>query len=227
MNSTQIIPAINARSFQEIKNKIALVEPYAEWIQLDVSDGKFTHWKTWKNPKNLSKIKTPLKIEAHLMLDDIDDKIQEWFIKPIRRIIFHLEASKNPELVIAKCRKAKIEPGIAINPSTPWGNLKPFFGKIRFFQILGVDPGKAGQKFQSKVLSKVIHIRKNCKDCIIEGDGGMNEKTAKKMAKAGANIIVSASAIFGKPDIKKAIEELKSAVNPVRMGGHSNGVKII
>lgn len=205
----QIIPAINAKTFREVTKKISLVAPYCQWIQLDIADGKFTPWKTWQNAKDLAKLKTNLKIEVHLMIGDVDKKIKNWLRKPIKRIIFHFEASANPNYVISTCQKAKIEPAIAINPETAWQKLIPYFGKVRFFQVLGVNPGKAGQKFQPKVLSKVIHIRKNCKNCIIEGDGGMNKEIIKKMAKAGANVFAAASAIFKKADIKKAIGKLK------------------
>lgn len=205
----EIISAVNAHSFAEVKKKIALVEPHVKWIQLDVADGKFTHWQTWDNAKDLLKLKTSVKIEVHLMIENPETQIKKWLIKPVRRIIFHLEASKNPDRIITLCKKFKIDPGIAIKPDTPWQKLKPFFGKIRFFQILGVNPGKAGQKFRYKVIKKVINIKKHCKNCIIEADGGMKKGIVKKMAKTGVDIIVSASAIFKRTDIKKAIDELK------------------
>ena len=212
MKSVKIIPAINARSFIEVKNKIKLVKPYADWIHLDVADGRFTPNTTWHNPKDLLKLKNPPKIEVHLMINNIDKKIQNWLILPVKRIIFHLEGARNPDLIIKKIKATKKQAGISINPETSVLKLVPYFGKVNFFQILGVNPGKAGQKFQKKVLNKVRFIRKNCLERVIEGDGGMRAGTAKKMVKAGANLIVSASAIFDKPDVKKAIQELKSEI---------------
>lgn len=213
MKNIQIIPSINVISFASLKEKIRLVEPYVEWVHLDVADGRFTDWKTWQKPKDLFKLKTPLKIEVHLMIADVDKKIEKWLIKPIKRIIFHPETSKNPNLIISKCRKAGIEPGISIKPSISWKIAElPFFKNIRFFQVLGVNPGRTGQKFQPKVLAKITGIKKFRKNYIIEADGGMKKETIKKAVMAGANLIVSASAVFKKPDVKKTIEELKNSI---------------
>lgn len=209
MKKIEIIPAINAKGFKELQNKVKLVEPYAKWIHLDVADGIFTPNKTWQNPGDLLKIKNHPKIEVHLMVRSVDAIIKDWLILPVKRIIFHLESAKNPDLIIKEIKKAGKEAGISLNPETKAGKLTPYFNKVKFFQILGVNPGRAGQKFQKKVLSKVGFIRKNCDECVIEGDGGMKVGVVRKMAKAGVNLIASASAIFDNPDIKKAIEELE------------------
>lgn len=206
----EIIPAINAEAFEEVKKRIKLVEPFTEWIQLDVADGTFTKNTTWHEASDLLSLETPLKIEVHLMINDIEQRVEEWLISPVQRIIFHLEASKDPDFVIEKCREAKKEAGIAIGPDTPWTKLVPYFKKTNFFQILGVYPGLAGQKFQEECFNKIMHLRKECPDSIIEVDGGMDKETAKKAVEAGANIINAASAIFGAEDIKRAIEELKN-----------------
>ena len=206
---TEIIPAVNADSFEEVKKRIKLVEPYAEWVQLDIADGTFTKNTTWHEPANLLSIETPLKIEVHLMINDIEARIEEWLIAPVNRIIFHLEAAKDPDFVIEKIREAGKEVGIAIGPDAPWTKLAPYFEKIDLIQILGVYPGLAGQKFQEDCFDKIRHLRKECPQCIIEVDGGMDKETAKKALEAGANIIVAASAIFDSDDIKKAIEDLK------------------
>lgn len=205
----KIIPAINAKTFREAKEKINLVRPYADWIHLDVADGIFTPNKTWRNPEDVLKLKNFPKIEVHLMVRSVDAAIKNWLIPPVKRIIFHLEGAKNPDLIIKEIKAVKKQAGISVNPETKADKLTPYFNKVKFFQILGVNPGKAGQKFQVKVLKKVKWLRKNCDECVIEGDGGMKVGVARKMAKAGVNLIASASAIFDKSDIKKAIKELE------------------
>jgi len=206
----EIIPVINTDSFEEVKRKIGLVEPYAGWVQLDVCDGTFTKNTNWHNAEDLLSFKISLNIEVHLMISGIEEKVENWLIAPVKRIIFHLEAAKDPDFVIEKCRRAGKEVGIAINPDTAWTKLVPYFKKVDLFQILGVYPGLAGQKFQEDNFDKIIHLRKECPECIIEVDGGMDKTTAKKAIDAGANIIVAASAIFDAKDIKKAIEELSA-----------------
>ncbi len=204
-----LIPAINVDDFEEVEKRIKIVEPFVKWVQLDITDGTFTKNTTWHNPEDLLSLKTSLKIEAHLMISNVDERIENWLIAPVNRIIFHLETSKGPDFVIEKCKKAGKEVGIAIGPDTAWTQLVPYLNKVNLIQILGVYPGLAGQKFQEECFDKIIHLRKECPKCIIEVDGGMDKETAKKAIEAGANIIIAATAIFDKPDIKKAIEELK------------------
>ena len=207
-----IIPAINADNFEEIKEKIKLVEPYAKWAHLDVADGTFAKNTVWHNAGDLRELDTPLLIEVHLMINDVEKRVVDWFLPNIKRIIFHLEAVKDADFVFAKCREAGKEAGLAINPETSWTRLYPYFGKADMFQILGVRPGLAGQKFNEEVLHKIEKVRKNCPSCIIESDGGMNEETALKAVRAGANLIAAASAIFNN-NIEESFRKLKSAVN--------------
>ncbi|MEK7596239.1 MAG: hypothetical protein AAB564_01680 [Patescibacteria group bacterium] len=191
-----IIPAINADNFEEIKEKIKMVEPYAKWLHLDVADGTFTQNTIWHNANDLLGFDTPLLIEVHLMVADIERRAADWFLPNIKRIIFHLEAAKDADFLIDKIHEAGIEAGIAINSETSWTRLYPFFKKADLFQLLGVQPGLAGQKFNEEVLRKIKEVRKNCPSCIIEADGGMNKDTAPKAVRAGANFIAAASAIF-------------------------------
>ncbi len=207
-----IIPAINADNFEEIKEKIKMVEPYVQWLHLDVADGTFAKNTIWHNAGDLRGLDTPLLIEVHLMINDVERRVSDWFLPNIKRIIFHLEAAKDVDFVIAKCREAGKEVGLAINPETSWTRLFPYFGKANMFQILGVRPGLAGQKINEEVLRKIEEVRKNCPSCIIEADGGMNKDTAPKIARAGANLIAAASAIFKDNNIEKNIKELKEAI---------------
>ncbi len=214
---TEIIPAINAETFEEVKGRIKLVEPYvhpanggAGWIQLDIADGTFTKNTTWHNAGDLLSFEAPLKIEVHLMINNIEERIEDWLIAPVSRIIFHLETAKDPDFVLEKIKQVGKEAGIAIGPDTPWTKLVPYLDKIDLVQVLGVYPGLAGQEFQEDNFDKIRHLRKEQPNCIIEVDGGMDRETAKKAVDAGANIIVAASAIFEAKNIEEAIKKLKS-----------------
>ena len=214
----KIIPAINAKTFEELKKKIKLVEPFANliggWIHIDVADGTFTKNTLWHNSKDLIGLDISLYIEAHLMLNDIDNKISDWFACPerigIKRIIFHLSASRDPNFVISEIKKAGKEVGISIGPDESVEEALKYKDKIDLFQILGVYPGLAGQKTLESTFDRIKEVRKVCEHCIIECDGGMNKETAKRAVDSGANIIVAASAIFDSEDIGKAIRDLKN-----------------
>ena len=208
LKKLQVIPAINVDSFEEAKEKIKLVEPYVDWVQLDVADGTFTQNTIWHNSSDLLSFKTPLKLEVHLMINNINEEVGDWLFEPVKRVIFHLETSKSPDLVIKKCREAKKEVGIAIGPDTPWTRLVPFCSKVDMFQILSVYPGLPGQKFIEGSVDKIKALRLKCPSAIIEVDGGVDAEVAKKVKEAGADIVCAASYIFKSDDIKRAIKEL-------------------
>lgn len=204
----EVIPAINVDSFEEVKEKIKLVEPYVKWVQLDVADGTFTKNTVWHDSANLLSLETSLNIEVHLMINNIEERVDNWLLAPVKRVIFHLETAKDPYFVIEKCKQAGKEVGIAIGPDTPWTQLMQYCDKVDLFQILSVHPGLPGQKFQEESLHKIQSLRENCPSAIIEVDGGVDKVVAKKVAAAGANIVCAASAIFNSDDIKKSIDEL-------------------
>lgn len=219
----EIIPAINETNFNEIASKIRLIEFFftslggftppggADWVQIDVADGTFTKNTTWHNPSDLLSFQTTLNIEVHLMIDNIEKRIESWLLPNIKRIVFHLSASNDPELVMDKIRSAGKEVGVAVGPDESIIKALSFNHKIDMYQILCVNPGLAGQKAQEKSFQQIKEMREFCQSCIIEVDGGMNKEMAKRAVEAGADIIVAASTIFKDNNIKENIEELKNA----------------
>ncbi|TSD02461.1 MAG: ribulose-phosphate 3-epimerase [Parcubacteria group bacterium Athens0714_24] len=207
-----VIPSINAETFEEVKEKIKLVEPYVPpaggWVHLDISDGTFSKTVTWHEPSDLLSLETSLNMEAHLMINNIEEKIDNWLVTQVKRIFFHLGACNDPDFVIEKIKNAGKEPGIAISPDESWTKAVHFKGKVNNFQILGVAPGPAGQKTEEETFTRIRELKNICGSCIIEADGGMNINVAKRAKEAGADIIVAATAIFN-GNIKKNIEELK------------------
>lgn len=207
---TEIIPSINVQTFPEVQDQIKKVEPYVQWCHIDVTDGVFSKHPTWQDPADLVNLKTPLNVEAHLMVENPEAVIDQWLVPPVKRIIVHLEAMKNPGLIIEKCREKGIEIGFAIKPETSWEILKPWFNRVDMVQTLSVHPGPSGQPVDwPNMLSKIFGIHAACPGCIIEVDGGINPHTYKNAISAGANVLVVGSFIFDSSDIRSAIEELK------------------
>lgn len=206
----EVIPAINAENFEEVKRRLKLVKPHTKWVQLDVADGTFTKNITWHNAEDLSSIETSLNIETHLMINGIEERVKDWFVPVVKRIVFHLEAAKDPYAVIKKCKGAGKEVGLAVGPDGSWTQLTPFLGKVDLFQILAVYPGLAGQTFQKEALKKIEYLRSNCPSAKIEADGGITKENVKEIISAGADIVVAASAIFNEKNIREAIEQLKN-----------------
>ena len=205
-----IIPAINAQTFDEVQKKIKLIEPYVSWVHLDIADGTFTKNTLWHNLLEFSMLETELNIELHFMMDRIEERIDHWLNIMVKKVIFHIDASKDPGFVIDRCHKNKTEVGIAISSDESIAKAMAFKDKIDFFQILGVKPGLPGQKMDENTFDRIREVRKFCPSCIIEVDGGMNLETISSAVSAGANIIVSASAIFDSKDIAGTIKEFQN-----------------
>lgn len=212
----EIIPAIIAKNFEEVKKKIKLVEPYVKWVQLDIMDGKFVPNVTWNNPADLRNESFEINLEAHLMISEPEKYIESWITAGIKRIIFHIEAASKPEEIIKMCREKGVQAGVAMNPETPYQSLcsgtgqTPLIELVDMVLVLGVSPGFGGQKFKPEVISKIQALREANPHLTIGVDGGMNPETAKLVIDAGANVIVAGSYIYESENIEKAIDELKA-----------------
>ena len=125
---TELIPAIIPQSFDEIKQKIKLLEPFIfrqdgeepfiRSVQLDIMDGKFVESTTWNNPEELKSFSEPVNFEAHLMVENPEIYVENWLYSGVVRIITHIEATTDPDLLIKLCHDAGIQYGIALNPET-------------------------------------------------------------------------------------------------------------
>ncbi|MFQ5584776.1 MAG: hypothetical protein ACE5GL_10110 [Calditrichia bacterium] len=146
----------------------------------------------------------------HLMINDVERRIDDWLVSGVKRVFFHVNGSKDPDFVIKKCKEANVDPAISIGPDESIIKAMGYKDDVKMFQILGVRPGLAGQKIQADTYERIKEVRNFCGSCIIEVDGGMNKETIPQAIEAGANRIVAASAIFNDKDAGKNIEELRS-----------------
>lgn len=204
-----VIPVINETNFEEIKRKIKLIEPYCEWVQIDIADGVFTPNKTWQNSSELADLQTFLNIELHLMVLEPEKNIEEWLkVSAVKRVIVHLEGVKDFEKLKNLTDQYQKELGLAINPETSWEILKPYLEKINFVQILAVKPGLAGQKFNPQIIEKIKALKNYKNDVILEVDGGITPENAHLLKALGVDILNSSTYIFNSRDIKEAINSL-------------------
>lgn len=206
----EIIPAILAKDFDEVREKIDSVENYVSWVQIDVADGDFAPNLTWGDPIALKYYDPGVFMEVHLMISRPESVISDWVKSGAKRIYFHYEATSQYEEIVSCIKKNKIEAGIALLPETPLSNIDSIVKSLDAVLIFSGSLGFYGGDFNEEAtLTKISALRKAQPDIIIEVDGGMNPKTAKKVVEAGADAVVAGSYIFGSKDIKKAIEELK------------------
>lgn len=209
-----VIPVINCLDRQCVEEKIAVAQRFlspGELLHVDVGDGAFTFHKTWNDTEGWRALDVPFPLEVHLMVERPDAWIAPWIAAGAKRIIVHAEAIDEDALeqIKRRCESSGAEVMLSLNPETPIEDLTPYLGAISRFQVLAVNPGLAGQKFLPLSLEKVTWLREAVPHAIIEVDGGITPETARMAKAAGADIIVSASYIFGSEDPKKAYEALK------------------
>lgn len=222
----QIIPAIIPKNFSELEEKARLVEPFVEWLQIDVCDGKFVPNVSIADPAEIAKLsvrqaadgKTKLKLEAHLMINNPEKNLDAW-LDAVDRVVVHYEALydvRDLQYKISKAvDKAKAKQkqiGIAVNPETPWEVIKEFLGRLDLVLIMGVNPGFSGQKFIESTIDKIRSLRAAKSDAIIEVDGGVTLENAKRLVDAGANYLISGSGVYGSEDIEKTVNKFKEII---------------
>jgi len=135
---------------------------------------------------------------------------------------FHIESDMpegGAQTIITAVKKTGMKVGISIKPGTPVDAVFPFLENIDLALIMTVEPGFSGQKFMADMMPKVKTLRERCPTLNIEVDGGLSPSTVGLAAKAGANVVVSASAIFGSNDRKGTIKALRDSI---LKHGHGN-----
>jgi ribulose-phosphate 3-epimerase len=210
----QIIPVLNCPDRACAVEKIAAAKKFLkkeDFLHIDVADGVFTFHKTWNDPAGWVALKSSFPLEVHLMVEHPKEWIAPWLAAGAKRFIVHVETIDEDSLrdIVAQCTAGHAELMLSSNPEIPAEDLTPYLHDISRFQVLCVNPGLAGQKFLPLALEKVKWLKYAIPDALIEVDGGITPETAKWAKDAGADIIVSASYIFGSKDPKKAYEELK------------------
>ena len=205
----QVIPAINAETWEDVLRKIRIVEPYVDWLHIDVADGTFTPNSLWHNPRDLIGFETKCHVEIHLMADRPEDRVGSWLQKPVERLIVHVETVRDFHYIAGQCREQGSGIGLAADSHTSWTALTPFAGAVDLLQVLAVHAGKGGQEFERHNLVKIKHLRAQAPRAIIEADGGMTPALAAECQTMGANIVVAGAYIFDHPSPKMAIRELQ------------------
>jgi len=210
----KIIPAIIAKTVEELTEKIRLVEPYFDIFQLDVMDGKFVPNDTIMDTMALKKIKTSLRWEIHLMAEEPEKLVYQWSELKPQRFIFHYEAIKSYKIkaLIQKIKNYGMEVGTALNPGTSVEVAKDFLSDLDMILLMSVHPGFGRQEFIEATLEKIRVLRQLWPDGIIEVDGGIKIGIAKQCIEAGADILVVGSAIVEAKNIKEAVQNLKDSI---------------
>ena len=213
-----IAPSILSADFAKLGQEIEAVEAAgADWIHADVMDGHFVPNITF-GPLVVEAVRatTSLPIDVHLMIENPDNYIAEFARSGASYISVHVETCTHLNRSIQRIRENGAKPGVVLNPSTPLGVIDWILEDIDYVLVMSVNPGFGGQTFIPGILDKIKALRqiiqkRNLKT-LIEIDGGVNENTIAEVAKAGVDIFVAGSAIFGSPDYESTIKSFRKKI---------------
>ena len=202
-----IIPAIIAKSQDELEININKVMNHVDLIQLDIMDGKFVPNQSIDFDFELPKI--DCVYEAHLMINSPIKWIKKYYTK-VNMILAHFESCKNPSEIIEYVRSKNKKVGFVLNPKTPVSAIEKYLDDLDQVLIMTVNPGFYGSPFLPEMLDKISELRALKPNLNIEVDGGITDKTIGLVDQAGANMFVSGSYIIKAENVADSIKKLKN-----------------
>jgi len=213
----KIAPSILSANFASLSEDIKKVERAGvEYLHIDVMDGHFVPNITI-GPLVVAAIRpqTELFFDVHLMIENPEFYVKEFCMAGAGLITVHVEACRHLHRVVTYVKEQGVKVGVALNPATPLVMVEEVLPLVDMVLLMTVNPGFGGQSFIPDVLSKIASLKemliKRRLEVDIQVDGGINRETASSVVRAGANVLVAGSAIFGAQDVTRAVEEIKRA----------------
>ena len=219
----RIAPSILAADASKYGEELRAIESAgADLIHVDVMDGHFVPPLTI-GPGVMRQLKncTRLPLDVHLMVEQPDRLIDGFVDAGAACITVHAEAVPHLDRQVRYIKSRGLKAGVALNPATPLNSVYYLLGLVDIVVIMTVNPGYGGQSFLDYCLAKIDALKGEIKhrklQTLIEVDGGVNKDNAGKIAKAGADILVAGTAIFGSGDYGVAIRDMRgNALNALQ-----------
>lgn len=211
----KIAPSILSADFAALGDEVAKVESAADLLHVDVMDGHFV--------PNLSigpvvvealRRRTALPLDVHLMIQHPDRYIGAFVQAGATYLTVHVEVCPHLHRTLQQIREAGAIPGVALNPSTPLFAVEHVLDDVGLILLMSVNPGFGGQTFIPFVRKKIEDLSQRLAGLRsrpeVEVDGGIKPENCRDVAQAGATILVAGSAIFGAPDPRQAVVEMRN-----------------
>ena len=212
-----IAPSFLASNFLQLAQEVSMVnESVAEWLHLDIMDGRFVPNISFGLPvvEQISQV-TDKFCDVHLMIVEPEKYISDFKKAGADQISVHIEACPHLHRVLEQIHDLGMKAGIAVNPHTPIDFLKDIIQHADVVNLMSVNPGFGGQKFIEHTYVKIKELRQLIDnkglDTLIQIDGGVTSDNAAKLFETGVNVLVAGSSVFKATDPKGAIKELLNA----------------
>ncbi|MCK9230806.1 MAG: ribulose-phosphate 3-epimerase [Syntrophales bacterium] len=212
---TKIAPSILSADFARLGEEIAALESAgADFIHVDVMDGRFVPNLTIGPPiiRSLRKV-TELPLDVHLMIEDPDRSLEDYISAGCDFITVHVEAAVHLHRTVESIRKGGCRPGVSLNPATSLSSVDHIIDDLDLLLLMTVNPGFGGQTFIETMLPKIAEARRLIDNrnprVLLEVDGGVTADNIAAIAGAGADVLVTGSAVFNSGDYGVAIRLMR------------------